>query len=120
MSAISRASLASAIAQAKNATADIRVSVTRVTRVFDGRGKVTSSTTTTPSCIVTSSSAIIKQADGQEVQSKHSLLILERIDVKETDVFTLPGGETGPVVQINGLEDSLAGGGRYFTEVLLG
>lgn len=108
-----------AVAIANGVTAGLQVDVTHTPAgTTDWRGAVTPGTPVTRTAIVEEFIRLYKMSDGTEVASRHKVTFLENVTMQMGDSLVLPGGMTGPILDIDGMLDPA--GGRYLTVVVLG
>ena len=75
---------------------------------------------TTYEAIVESKTRTYRTSSGEEAVSQHTVSFLEPVDLRAGDELTAPGGVHGQIIDIGGLMDPAAAGGRFVTVVHLG
>jgi hypothetical protein len=121
-----------AVATADGVTKSLQPSITMKPWIrSDGAGAPQYGTPVTVRAISERRTSMRYTSTGQEIVSNHYLAILDPIapngaagrrePIDERDVFVLPDGTTGPIVDIRGLTDAgSAEGASFLYEVWLG
>lgn len=121
-----------AVATAHALTADLQATVThRAWTGQDETGKATYASAVSRTAIVEQRQRMLRQRDGTEIMTAAMLTFLapiaangaatRREPIDPRDVFTLPDGTSGPVVDVAGLTDAgSASGASFYYQVAIG
>lgn len=108
------------VAVANRVTQDLQPEVKHEVFVSQtGFGVPTFKSAITRRAIVEPRQRLIRMPDGSERWTQHQVTFLGNVAIDARDRLTLPGGKTGPILEIKGFADAERGG-SFVTQVWLG